>query len=673
MNLKIGRGNLQEAIVYFRQLRSFLSRSTGGTFLRLLIVGVLGLCVDLALFQLLREIGQAVIMAQAISFLGVTIFSFFLNARWTFLEITAGRVSIRYAQFLLVCLLALFLRSAVVLWLLQTTDFCPLFITGIGACTSALINYTGSYLFVFPGKSLREKPKIHWNLLAFSGVGYLFLFRLIYSGVIDLIPEEAYYWNYARNLSLGYLDHPPLVAWLIKTTTSVFGDTELGLRLPANICWLLTAYFMYRFTEELFDRSTAIRSLLIVSLMPFFFATGFLMTPDAPLTLAWVGCLFYLWKALVKGQKAAWIPAGIFLGIGFLSKYTIGLLVVSAAVYMVLDRRSRKQFFSPYPYLSSAIALLLFLPVIIWNVKNGFASFYFQGPGRWADSDMSTGLFGFYVFLFLGPSGIYFALRHFFPGNCFHRGEFASYGERDRRFINTFVVIPLLVFLVHSFFGETKLNWTGPVWFALVPFFASTILSITDTGRTQKLFRCGWKWVFTSFLLIYGSGFLLLSIGAPYFPEEDRKRLPVAWEQLGDKLEKIETRLKKKQGMEPMVIGMDRHFMVSELSFYYDPKDEKRILDGRDLIGDNCLMWEKWDSEETLEDRTAILVADEADDLKLPRIEKYFRNPRRVRKVTVKTRYGRPLTYYVRICLGYRKCLEYEEERDFKTMISPSF
>jgi len=122
-----------------------------------------------------------------------------------------------------------------------------------------------------------------------------------------------------------------------------------------------------------------------------------------------------------------------------------------------------------------------------------------------------------------------------------------------------------------------------------------------------------------------------------------------------------------------MVIGMDRHFMVSELSFYYDPKDEKRILDGRDLIGDNCLMWEKWDSEETLEDRTAILVADEADDLKLPRIEKYFRNPRRVRKVTVKTRYGRPLTYYVRICLGYRKCLEYEEERDFKTMISPSF
>ena len=51
--------------------------------------------------------------------------------------------------------------------------------------------------------------------------------RLVYSGQVELLPEETYYWNYARHLDIGYLDHPPMVAWLIGAGTSGFREQRI--------------------------------------------------------------------------------------------------------------------------------------------------------------------------------------------------------------------------------------------------------------------------------------------------------------------------------------------------------------------------------------------------------------------------------------------------------------
>ena len=48
-----------------------------------------------------------------------------------------------------------------------------------------------------------------------------------------LIPEEAYYWNYSQHLDFGYLDHPPMVAWLIWLGSKFAGDTEFAVRIGA--------------------------------------------------------------------------------------------------------------------------------------------------------------------------------------------------------------------------------------------------------------------------------------------------------------------------------------------------------------------------------------------------------------------------------------------------------
>jgi len=69
-----------------------------------------------------------------------------------------------------------------------------------------------------------------WPVSAMVVVGYAFCLRLLYAKLVELLPEETYYWNYSRHLDIGYLDHPPMVAWLIRAGSAAFGDGEFGVR-----------------------------------------------------------------------------------------------------------------------------------------------------------------------------------------------------------------------------------------------------------------------------------------------------------------------------------------------------------------------------------------------------------------------------------------------------------
>ena len=155
------------------------------------------------------------------------------------------------------------------------------------------------------GARLNGDTDRHWRGLALGIVGYSFLLRVTYGGWIELLPEETYYWNYSRHLDIGYLDHPPMVAWLIRLGTALFGNTEFGVRAGALMCGVVTAVFVFRLTRNLFGERTALLALILVQVLPFFFLSGMLMTPDAPLTAAWAAALYFLERALIADRSRA--------------------------------------------------------------------------------------------------------------------------------------------------------------------------------------------------------------------------------------------------------------------------------------------------------------------------------------------------------------------------------
>ena len=501
-----------------------VSATTG---FRFMLVGLLGLVTDLLIFQILFSNGFTLAVAHTTSFFVATIANYVMNSRWAFTNVSGEALPPglkRYPMFLFVALLAVFMRGGVLASLTQVSGLPPqtAILFAIGA--AALVNYIGCAFLVFPQNVFKDQSNLRWRLLALGVVGYTLALRLFYLGAPELLQEEAYYWNYAQHLDIGYLDHPPAVAWIIRLGIMVFGNTEFGVRIGAYICWLITAFFSFKLAHRIFNKSTALRALLLIAILPIFFGSGLVMTPDAPLMACWSGALYFLYRALVDMRRKAWMGAGIFLGLGMLSKYTIALLGPAALIFLIIDRRSRKWFKKPAPYAGALISLALFSPVIFWNFNHEWSSFVFQGTRR------VLGGFHFSlheligsILVLLTPTGLLAAISIIvFRKACPVISSSALTRERCRShtFSLVFLLVPLFVFIIFSLSREVKLNWTGPLWLAVIPFIAHDMPRMVSgiTSSYQWLFkmvRRMWPTTIAASLLIYGAGLHYLTLGLP--------------------------------------------------------------------------------------------------------------------------------------------------------------
>src|SRR5437660_2539988 len=69
---------------------------------------------------------------------------------------------------------------------------------------------------------------------------------------IDLSGDEAQYWDWSRHLDLSYYSKGPLVAFIIRASCAVFGDTMPGVRYPAIFFAIGTSLLTYLLTRKLF-------------------------------------------------------------------------------------------------------------------------------------------------------------------------------------------------------------------------------------------------------------------------------------------------------------------------------------------------------------------------------------------------------------------------------------
>ncbi len=191
---------------------------------RFAAVSLLGMVIDLLVFQVLVAAGANIDLSQVTSFFSGAIFNFGLNARGTFAHPKQPERTptwLLYTRFLTLSLLALFLRSAVLLLFINNWHWQPQTAILVAILIGATALFIGTALFVVPENRSNKMPAFRWRVLTIATLAYVLVLRLVFMGLVNLIPEEAYYWNYAQHLDLSYLDHPPMVAWLIWLSTSV--------------------------------------------------------------------------------------------------------------------------------------------------------------------------------------------------------------------------------------------------------------------------------------------------------------------------------------------------------------------------------------------------------------------------------------------------------------------
>jgi dolichol-phosphate mannosyltransferase len=172
-------------------------------------------------------------------------------------------------------------------------------------------------------------------------------------------------------------------------------------------------------------------------------------------------------------------------------------------------------------------------------------------------------------------------------------------------------LVPLFVFVVFSLRHDVKIDWTGALWLGAVPALAASI--VWFGSQEVRGFR---RWLWTAWgptavcmLLLYAVGLHYLALGLPGVGYARQLELvPVGWRDLGKQVNEIAAEIRRTTGKEPVIAGMDRYELASELTFYL-PASERGAITGRNLFGQNGLMYGRWASSLALEDRPLLLVA----------------------------------------------------------------
>ncbi len=500
-------------------------------------------------------------------------------------------------------------------------------------------------------KTPQASQLFDWQVLAVFLISFTMLLRLSFLGIVDLLPEEAYYWAYAQNIDFSYLDHPPMVAWLIHLATALLGSTEFAVRISSWLCSLVALIYLFGLAYNLHGKTAAYISVMLLAVLPVYFSVGFVMTPDAPLYAAWAAALFYLERAFLGGSSKSWIGVGVCLGLGMLSKYTIALLGPAAIVFTFLDSSSRRWYRRPEPYLAVFMAALIFAPVLYWNMHHDWASFAFQGPNRW------SGKHEFALHLLLGT-----AMAQLTPLGLI--GLIAALAvkwnpvppDRRRRFVTVFVAVPVFVFIMHSLQNSPKLNWTGPIWLAALPLLAHHIvLRGQGLGRSPSVFSSRiWKPTLFALPLLYGGFLYCLHFGIGWFTPSTKMSLPIAWAEMARRVEGIEAALEEQSMGNMVVVGMDKYAISSELAFYDLDGDGMSEVSGQHLFGENSLMWASWKPISAARGKWVLMVAFREEELRNPVLGKYFERLDPVLQQRI-AKNGRTVgRFFYRVGYGYR-------------------
>jgi hypothetical protein len=313
---------------------------------------------------------------------------------------------------------------------------------------------------------------------------------------IDLSGDEAQYWDWSRQLDWSYYSKGPLVAWIIRASCAIFGDTMQGVRYPAIAFGVGTSLIVYLLTKKLFgSERLALGAVLLNHLVPMFVAGSVLMTIDPPMFFCWALATLLAAGALFDEQRWVWPIIGVVIGIGFLAKYAAMLWFGGLLLFMLIDPPSRAKLKTPWPWLSFVISLVMTLPVIIWNQRHGWVSarHVARQTGASGGAVSHGNFFEFFGSQFAVVGPVLAVLMCVAIVYTFRRGSDLDPYRRKLRFL---AVIGLFFFICTtaiSFFTKVQVNWPAPAYFTLMILSAYYLATRLRTRETWRRWRM-WFW-----------------------------------------------------------------------------------------------------------------------------------------------------------------------------------
>ena len=379
--------------------------------------------------------------------------------------------------------------------------------------------------------------------------------------------DEAYQWLWSKHLALSYYSKPPLIAYTQFLGTTIWGDNEWGVRFFSPVIAATLSLTLLRFFAREAGARVGVLLILTATATPLLAIGSTLMTIDSLSVLFWTAAMVSGWRAVQLDSTRHWLWTGLWMGLGFLSKYTSLLQWLCWLVFFALWRPARAQWKRPGLYLALLVNAFCMLPVLIWNAQNGWITVtHLEGRGgldtRWQPTARFAWDFIASEAALLNP--VFFAAA-IWAAMAFWRRE-----RYNPLLIYCFSMgAPLFLFyFLYTFRARVLPNWIAP---SIAPLFC--LAAIYWDARWPARVRAVKGWLLSGLgfglaavVLLHDTDLVAKIAARPLPPKQDPLSRVRAWKEMTKVVETARAKLLA-EGKPVFIIG--NHYGIASLISFY--------------------------------------------------------------------------------------------------------
>ncbi len=327
-------------------------------------------------------------------------------------------------------------------------------------------------------------------LIQFAGINHYGFFR-----------DELYYIACGQHLAWGYVDQPPLIAFFAWCARHALGTSLFATRLLPVLAGAAVVYLTGRVAAELggglFAQFLAATGILLA---PAYIAFDSFFSMNAFEPLFWLLCAWIAIRILKGASPRLWLLFGAVAGLGLENKHSM-LVFGFALVGGLLLSGHAQLFHSKWIWMGAGLALVIFLPNLIWESRNGWPQIeVVRNAQQFKNEAISPLQFLFEQVLFMQP----LALPVWLAGLVWY---FAAADGKRFRFLGWSYVFVLAIFIVLG----------GKSYYAL-PIYP--VLMAAGGVALEGYFAApARRWMAVAFpALLVAAGLVTLPFGAPILP-----------------------------------------------------------------------------------------------------------------------------------------------------------
>ena len=310
------------------------------------------------------------------------------------------------------------------------------------------------------------------------------------------LPDEAYYWLWAKNIDLSYFDHPPLSIWLQSVLGMVITDKNVLIRAVPITCLILfmgVIYFWQKALITSFSLNSYLKNLTLILSLPILSIFLTISFPDCLVILCLSLSGFFLSKFLQTTRKqkeriTLWYLSVFFFSLAILSKYNAVIFGLGVFVFLIASSSQKTIIFSRHLIFAIILIVVVQIPVIEWNIKNEFLSFRFHLQDRLEFSVYFDQVLKQIIIFFLG---LVVSFSPFFLLGIVTPSRTHSWNSLEDEQLKVAIAILLstLIFCsILSFFITVQYYWALP---AIIPFLPILDKIVDTVGRFVGLLILG--------------------------------------------------------------------------------------------------------------------------------------------------------------------------------------